>query len=45
MNLEPDGYIQWEDARFDSAVAKGDAALQLRELMRLMSSATKLNFQ
>ncbi|KAJ5092739.1 hypothetical protein N7456_008600 [Penicillium angulare] len=43
--LKPDGYIQWEDARFDSAVVKGDAALQLRELMRLMSSATKLNFQ
>ena len=43
--LEPYGYIQWEDARFDSAVVKGDAALELRKMMRLMSGATKLNFE
>ncbi|KAJ5736649.1 uncharacterized protein N7483_001774 [Penicillium malachiteum] len=43
--LKPDGYIQWEDARFDNAVVKGDAALQLRRMMRQMSDATNLNFQ
>ncbi|KAJ5919108.1 hypothetical protein N7466_010051 [Penicillium verhagenii] len=43
--LKPGGYIQWEDARFDSAVVRGDAALKMRQMMSLMSGATKLNFE
>ncbi|KAJ5946143.1 hypothetical protein N7454_002982 [Penicillium verhagenii] len=43
--LKPGGYIQWEDARFNSAVVRGDAALKMRQMMSLMSGATKLNFE
>ncbi|OJJ05901.1 hypothetical protein ASPVEDRAFT_87227 [Aspergillus versicolor CBS 583.65] len=43
--LKPGGYVQWEDARFESIVVKGEPAVQFRQLMRQMSKAARLNFQ
>ncbi|OKL62320.1 hypothetical protein UA08_02511 [Talaromyces atroroseus] len=45
ISIEPGGYLQWEDARFGSNVAKGDAALHVQQMMDNMGGASKLNFQ
>ncbi|KAJ5290834.1 hypothetical protein N7478_000085 [Penicillium angulare] len=42
--LRPGGYIQWEDARFENSVVKGEPAVQFRQMMRQMSNAARLNF-
>ncbi|KAJ5649624.1 uncharacterized protein N7484_003347 [Penicillium longicatenatum] len=43
--LKPGGYLQWEDARFGSSVVKGDAAIQVRQMIDRMSNASNHNFQ
>ncbi|KAJ5731187.1 uncharacterized protein N7483_005695 [Penicillium malachiteum] len=43
--LKPGGYLQWEDARFESSIVKGDSAALLRQMMSQMGNAAKINFQ
>ncbi|OGM45327.1 hypothetical protein ABOM_005619, partial [Aspergillus bombycis] len=43
--LKPGGYLQWEDARFGRNVVRGDAVLEVRQVMQRMSNASKHNFQ
>ncbi|KAL3467937.1 hypothetical protein BJX64DRAFT_80527 [Aspergillus heterothallicus] len=43
--LKPGGHLQWEDARFNSVVTRGEAAERVRELMRAANTATRTDFR
>ncbi|KAL2862418.1 class I SAM-dependent methyltransferase [Aspergillus lucknowensis] len=43
--LKPGGYLQWEDARFNSVVMRGEAATRIREMMRAANRATNTDFR
>ncbi|KAJ5622191.1 hypothetical protein N7528_005423 [Penicillium herquei] len=43
--LKHGGYLQWEDARFESSIVKGDPATLIRQMMSQMINAAQINFQ
>ncbi|KAL4952765.1 hypothetical protein BDW69DRAFT_185121 [Aspergillus filifer] len=37
-------YLQWEDAPFKSVVARGEAAIHVHDMMRVINRVTKIDF-
>ncbi|KAJ6032171.1 hypothetical protein N7540_002903 [Penicillium herquei] len=43
--LKPGGHLQWEDARMLDRVVRGDAAIEVSQMLSRLTSATRVDFR